>query len=179
MKKLVLVICLAASSANADTLPGMKPGLWEVKPISQVIDGRDTLAAMQASRAKMQESFAKLPPERRKAMEDQMGLGYVTVCIDSSVANQAFPMIDPKSHCQPEKVRRSGDHTSFEFHCVTSERTMDGTGESTVNGDTVHNRMEMTYSDAKGTHHMLNEGEMTYVSADCSSRKSGGMTVTK
>jgi hypothetical protein len=174
MKKMILAVCLVVSGAAVAQVPGLKPGLWEVKPIRHVVDGRDVIAAMAANQARMQQAFANLPPEQRKQMEAQMGGQNVKICITPAVAAHGLPMVDPEGTCQPETVERSGDKTSFAFHCSRNGRTSVGKGEATGNGDTIHTRVDMTTTDAKGSHSMQSEGEMTYLGADCQGLKPVG-----
>ncbi|MDR3439482.1 hypothetical protein [Telmatospirillum sp.] len=70
MKRAVLAILLVMSSAATAQVPGiLKPGLWSLKPIGYIVDGKDIGAEMAARQAKLQESLAKLPPDQRKRME--------------------------------------------------------------------------------------------------------------
>ncbi|MDR3401555.1 MAG: DUF3617 domain-containing protein, partial [Chthoniobacter sp.] len=100
-------------------------------------------------------------------MEETMGGGGATICISPEMAAKGITVADPQGNCKPEKIERSGNKISFEFHCTGKERTSDGKGENTVTGDLVHTRLDMTFTDAKGGHQMHSESEMTYVGADC------------
>jgi hypothetical protein len=173
MKRTILALCLVIGGQAVAQAPDVKPGLWQVKPISQVVDGRDVLAAMMASQARMQQSLANLPPDQRQRMEATMG-GMLTarLCLSPAIAAQGVPMVDPEGKCQPENVERNGDKTSFEFHCSRNGRTSVGTGERTGTGNVLHTRMDMTTTDAKGSHRLQSEAEMTYIGADCQGVKS-------
>lgn len=107
-------------------------------------------------------------------MEARMGGQNATICITPAGAAHGLPMVDPEGSCQPEKIDRSGDKTSFEFHCSRNGRTSVGKGESTANGNTIHTRVDMTTADAKGNHSMQIEAEMTYLGADCQGVKPMG-----
>jgi hypothetical protein len=176
MRKSTLVLLGILSGTAFAQGNGLKPGLWEVKQISQVMDGRDMTAQMAAAQEKMQQSMAKMSPERRRQMEAMMGAqavpakgagGGTRICISPAMAARDKPMVDPEGRCEPAKVSRSGNKTSFEFNCTASGRTMVGKGESTVSSDMVATRMDMTTTDANGRHTMKSESQMKYLGPDC------------
>ena len=173
MKTLTLAILLILSNLACAQGSNLKQGLWEVKPISQVRNGKDMTAQMAAAREKMQQSFANMPPEQRKQMEAMMGQhgasagGGTRICVSAAMAARDKPMVDPEGRCEPAKVSRSGNKSSFEFNCTTEGRTMVGKGESTASGDMVTTRMDMTTTDAQGRHTMQSEVQMKYLGSDC------------
>jgi hypothetical protein len=171
MRKSIVAVLVALSGTAFAQGSGLKPGLWEVKQLKQVMDGRDMNAQMAAAQAQMQQSLAKLPPEQRKQMEAMMGKqgagGGTRICISPAMAARDKPMVDPDGRCEPAKVSRSGNKTSFEFNCTRDGRTMVGKGESTVSSDLVQTRMDMTTTDATGRHTMQNESQMKYLGPDC------------
>ena len=78
------------------------------------------------------------------------------------------PMVDSRGDCEPAKISRSGNKTSFEFNCTGKGGTRVGKGESIVSGDTVTTRMDMATTDTKGKHHtMQSEIQMKYLGSDC------------
>lgn len=172
MKTLTLAIFLVLSS-NSFAQSTLKQGLWEVKPISQVRDGKDMTAQMAAARENMQKSLAKMPPERRKQVEAMMGRGGTSgggatrICVSAAMAARDKPMVDSEGRCEPAKVARSGNKSSFEFNCTTEGRSMVGKGESIASGDMVTTRMDMTTTDTQGRHTMQSEVQMKYLGADC------------
>ncbi|RLJ67855.1 DUF3617 domain-containing protein [Sulfurisoma sediminicola] len=176
MRKSTLVVLVTLSGTAFAQSSGLKPGLWEVNQIRQVMDGRDMTAQMAAAQEKMQQSMAKMTPERRKQMEAMMGGqampakgagGGTRICISPAMAARDKPMVDPEGRCEPAKVSRSGNKTSFEFNCTANGRTMVGKGESTVSSDMVTSRMDMTTTDANGRHTMQSESQMKYLGSDC------------
>lgn len=180
MRKCTIAIFLLLSSAAFAQSPSMKPGLWEVKQVHQVVDGRDMAAQMAAANAKMEQAMANMTPAQRKQMEAMMGSqgmpgqgagGGTRVCISPAMAAQVKPMVDPEGHCEPAKITRSGAKTSFEFHCSANGRTQVGKGESTVSGDAVTTLMDMTVTDAQGSHVMHSESQMKYLGPDCQGLK--------
>lgn len=172
MKNLTLAILLILSG-NSFAQSTLKQGLWEVKPISQVRDGKDMTAQMAAAREQMRKSLANMPPERRKQMEAMMGQGGTTgggatrICVSAAMAARDKPMVDSEGRCEPAKVARSGNKSSFEFNCTTEGRSMVGKGESITSGDVVTTRMDMTTTDTQGRHTMQSEVQMKYLGADC------------
>ena len=173
MKTVTLATLLILSTAALAQGSTLRQGLWEVKPISQLIDGKDMTAQMAASQERMQKSIASMPPEQRKQMQAMMGrqgapAGSGTrICVSAAMAARDRPMVDPDGRCEPAKVSRNGNRTSFEFNCVTEGRSMVGKGESTASGDLVSTRMDMTTTDAQGRHTMQSEVQMKYLGADC------------
>ena len=173
MKTVTLAILLVLSSAAFAQGSPLKQGLWEVKPISQIRDGQDMTAQMAAAQARMQQSLASMPPEQRKQMQAMMGQhggsadAATRICVSAAMAAREKPMVDPEGRCEPAKVNRSGNKSSFEFNCTTEGRTMAGKGESTASGDMVSTRMDMTTTDAGGRHTMQSEVQMKYLGADC------------
>ena len=133
-------------------------------------------AQMAASMDRMQQAMAELPPEKRKRMEATMGGkkmpvqgsgGANRVCISAAMAAKNNAAVDPNGHCEPAKVDRSGNTSSFEFNCTSNGRKSVGKGKSTISGDTVTTSVQMTMTDAKGTHTMQSDSQMTYLGADC------------
>jgi hypothetical protein len=176
MLKPTLAVLIALSGTAFAQGNVLKPGLWEVKQISQVMDGRDMTAQMASAQARMEQSMAKMTPEQRKQMEAMMGGRAMTqgaggggtrICISPAMAARDKPMVDPEGQCEPAKVSRSGNKSSFEFNCNANGRTMVGKGETTVSGDLVNTRMDMTTTDARGSHTMKSESQMKYLGPDC------------
>jgi hypothetical protein len=93
--------------------------------------------------------------------------GGTRICISPAMAARDKPMIDHDGRCEPARVSRSGNKTSFEINCTADGRTMVGKGESTVSSDLVHTRMDMTTTDASGRHTMKSESQMKYLGPDC------------
>lgn len=170
MKKMILALgfpLLAAPAFAGD----MKAGLWEMKTTRQIVDGQDMRAQMQ----QMQQQLAGLPPEQRKQMEAMMGRqgmamgpgGATRMCISEEMAKRDTPMVDPDGRCQPTKMSRSGSTTRYEIDCMMDGRRTTGKGESTVSGNAISSRMDMTTMDASGRHTMQTESQMTYLGPDC------------
>lgn len=174
MKKSILVISLILSSAAFAQTNALKPGLWEVKIVRQVMDGKDMGAQMAAAQAKMQESMAKMSPQQRQQIEQMMkgsGVqsqgGAIRMCISAEMAAKNESWNAQQSQCPPTKVTHSGNKVAYEINCTTNGHTMVGRGESVVSGDKVTVHTDMTMTDAHGKHAMLNDSEMSYLGADC------------
>jgi hypothetical protein len=176
MKKSTMAILLMLSSSVFAQSSSLKPGLWEMKPTRHVVDGRDLTAQMAAASAQMEQAMAKMTPEQRKQMEAMMSAqgraqsvagGGTRICISPAMAAKDNPMVDPKGRCEPAKVSRNGNKTSFEFNCTADGHTEVGSGESTVSGDTVTTRVDMTMTDTQGRHTMQTESQMRYLGPDC------------
>ena len=177
MKKCTIAILITLSGTAFAQSSGPKPGLWEVKPIRQVVDGHDMTAQMASANAKMEQAIANMTPAQRKQMEAMMGgqgmpnpsaaASGARICISPAMAAQDKPMVDPEGRCEPAKVTRSGNKTSFEFQCAANGRTQVGKGETTVAGDMVTTVVDMTMTDAQGRHVMQTESQMKYLGPDC------------
>ena len=173
MKKLTLAIFITLSGAAFAQGSSLKPGLWEIKPVSQIMDGRDMTAQMASAQSKMQQAMANMPPNQRKQMEAMMGQQGASagedmrICVSPAMAANDKPIVDPEGSCEPAAVNRSGNKTSFEFNCTANGRTSVGKGDSVVSGDTVTTRLNMTMTDAQGRHTMQSESRMKYLGPDC------------
>lgn len=172
-----LMVLAAMSAFAAETM--LKPGLWEIKVVKQVIDGRDMSAQMAAASAhmqQMQQEMANMPPEQRARMQAMLaqsgagtsGDGGFRVCISPEMAKRNVPIVDKEGHCQPATVTHSGNQTTYEFSCSSNGSTRTGKGEVTSSGDVITNRIDMTSHTASGaTHVMHSESQMHYLGSDC------------
>ncbi len=177
MKKLTLAILVTLTGSAFAQSSSLKPGLWEIKTIRQIMDGRDMSAQMNSAMSQMEEAMAQMSPDQRKKMEAMMGGqgmpakskagGGIRICMSPAMAAMDKPMVDPEGRCEPTKFNRSGNKSSFEFNCKINGGTTVGKGESTVSGDMVATRMDMTTTDAQGRHTMQNETQMKYLGSDC------------
>lgn len=167
---ILITLCNCAFSQNF----GLKAGLWETKQISMVVDGRDMNAQMAAAQAQMQQELAKMTPEERAQMQAMMGqsshgmMGAQAaqrICISPAMATKNNPMLE--NGCEPVKLDRNGNKTSFEINCSKKGRTIKGKGESTYSNDVVTTRSDVTTTDARGTNTMQMEMQMKYLGADC------------
>jgi hypothetical protein len=172
----LLLSCLLGFVALAAIAAGMnlKPGLWEIKVVKQVVDGRDMSAQMAAAASQMQQAMANMPPEQRAKMQAMLpstGMGSnggFRICVSPEMAKRNTPIVDKDGHCQPTTVNHSGNQTSYEFSCGSNGSTRQGKGQITTVGDVVTNVSDVTTTGAGGaTHVMHNETEMRFVGTDC------------
>ena len=75
MKILAFAGLALVAGAALGQAGGMKAGLWEVKPVSQIVDGQDMSQRMAAAQAQMQKALENMTPEQRKQMASMMGRG--------------------------------------------------------------------------------------------------------
>jgi len=177
MRKLFAACCITLCALQVHaTGTGLKPGLWEVRVVKQVMDGRDMSAAMAASKARFQQSMANMPPAQRAQMEsllkqhglDQTSDGGFRVCVSPEMAKRDSPIIDKEGNCQTSKLSHNGNVTTFEFSCTSHGSTRTGKGEMTASGNSMTTKTDLTTQDPQGaTHQMHNESEMKYLGADC------------
>lgn len=177
MRKAMLgcFILLSASQVFAQVI-SVKPGLWEIRMVKQIKDGKDMTAQIAGAMAQMQDRLANMPPEQREKMEAMMkqhgaptmgGNGSVKMCITPEQARQDRPLID-REGCPPATLKRSGNHSTFEFTCTSNGATTSSKGESTMTGDLISTVEDTTIKSATGDAHVLhNETEMKFLAADC------------
>lgn len=155
---------------------GLKPGLWDVRLVRQVVDGHDVSAQLNESIAKAQTALASLPPEARarvQAMLEQAGVNAgnnasFRICISPAMAANDLPIMDRNGSCRPAVLSRSGNRTTFRIDCTANGTHMQGQGEAISTGDTITSNSDITTRAADGSTHTLhNETQMQYVSADC------------
>lgn len=178
MRKLLVVALAVLAAVNGLAAGfGLKPGLWESRIVKHVMDGRDTTAQTTGTLSQMEQNLSRLPPAQRARMEAMMKehgalttgtAGTTKLCISPEMATRDKPLVDPEGRCQPGKVERSGNHTTFEINCSTNGTSMRGKGESTATGDVISTRVDVTTHKGKGdTHKMHSESEMKFLGSDC------------
>lgn len=155
---------------------GLKPGLWDVRLVRQVVDGHDVSAQLTESIAKVQTALANLPPEQRarvQAMLDQAGArpgdnASFRICLSAAMAANDLPVMDEHGSCQPVLLSRSGNHTTFRIDCTADGTHLQGHGDATSTGNTITSTSDIVTRAADGSMHKLhNETQMQYISADC------------
>ena len=158
-----LLLLLLAALLLAHTLPAAAqkraPGLWEQSITIKSGDG-----PAENPMAKVQEMLAKMPPEQRKAMEQQMAQrgssppakgNAVRVCVTPAMAAN-IDMPQHEGDCTQDSVQRSGNTVRFKFTCTGARpRTGEGemiftsdkayTGKTIVNGSGKAERLEMQH----------------------------------
>jgi Protein of unknown function (DUF3617) len=173
-----LLACLATAAALQAQAAGigLKPGLWEVHLLKQVVDGRDMSAQIAESTLQMRQALANLPPEQRARVEAMMkqhgmpqnGNGGYRICITPEMAKRDPPVIDRSGRCTRTQVNRSGNRMSFSFSCESDKRTMTGKGMATTSRELVTTEIDATTRSAAGEQHVIHsESEMKYLAADC------------
>lgn len=178
MRKKLLVACLLAPTILYGQVAGsrLKPGLWEVRVVKQVVDGRDTSAQMADATRQMQQALENMPPEQRARMESmlrQHGVrqgvnGSYKICITAKMAERDVPIIDREGRCQMSKIERHGNRTTFAFSCHADGSTTTGRGSAEVTSETVATHTDATTRSASGEKHTMQiESEMRYLKADC------------
>lgn len=171
----IAMMTLATLTAYAAGM-GLQPGLWEVKIVKQIVDGRDQTAQMAGAAERMQQMMASMPAAQRAQMEATMkqhgvsqgGDGGFRICITPEMAKRDKPIMDKDGRCQPATVTHNGNQMTYEFSCTINGATTAGKGVSTIAPDQVSTHVEMTRTDAKGGSHVIqNDTQMSFVSADC------------
>ena len=177
----ILIACLAAPATlfaqSAGT--GLRPGLWEMQIVKQIVDGRDVSAQVAAATQQMQQTMAHMPPAERARMQAMLGghgmsagaHGY-RICVTPQMAKRRSPILDKEGHCQKSKMTHSGNRTTFAFTCTENGSTTTGTGVSTITEDLVTTRTRTTTVSSSGEKHTMQmESKMRYLSPDCGNVK--------
>lgn len=176
-KATVLGMAVAALSTSVAAQTAMKPGLWEMRTIKHVVDGRDMMAQMAAAQAQMQQMMANMPAGQKKQMEAMMGKQGATapnvqrICVSPEMAAREKPMVSANGKCEPSNVSRSGNRMTYQIDCADQGMTMTGKGETAISGDTMASKMDMTTTGRDGRHTMQVESEMKYLGSDCQGLK--------
>lgn len=174
----VLIACLAVPTVlYAQTAGlGLKPGLWEVRIVKQVVDGRDLSAQMSQMGRQMQLAMEHMPPEQRARMQAMLKArgvspaanGGYRICISPQMARRNSPILGMKGHCQAFKVTRSGNRATYSYSCASTEGTTSGTAVATITTDLVTTQTDATTQSAHGEKHTMHtESQMRYLGADC------------
>jgi hypothetical protein len=173
MKRTFVALAIALVAVYAYAGSTVKPGLWEVRTIKQLMNGEDLMAEMAAFPAEMKKMMANAPPAQRKQMEAMMnkqampGDNVHRICISRAMAARDQAMFTSNNECLPAKIGRSGNKTFYEFNCKTRGGTMIGKGESVAAGDSISNKVDMVMTDARGKHTINTESQMKFLGPDC------------
>jgi hypothetical protein len=173
MRKIVFIALSFAGALAFGADSHLKPGLWEMHVIKQVMDGKDQTAQLSGMAAQMQQTMANLPADQRARVEAMIKSrigndGAIRICISPEMAKRDTPLVDKEGRCQPASVQRSGDHLSYEINCTLNGTTTKGRGEATYSADLISSRNDITVTSAGGgTHAMQTESEMRFLGNDC------------
>jgi hypothetical protein len=118
------------SSAQAQTLPQRKPGLWEIQT--------QTHGAMAEMQKQVEEALARMPPAQRQQMEAMMrqqGVGMTNkpgslrVCVSPAMAaRESVHQPDPEMKCQHKFTAVSSREARFAFTCTGPDGPTQGEG---------------------------------------------------
>lgn len=178
MRKRIRIACLLVPTILYAQVagPGLKPGLWEVRVVRQIVDGRDISAQLSQASRQMQQAMENMTPEQRARMAgmlEQHGArwaanGAYEICITPAMAKRETPIISKEGRCRSSQVARNGNRMSFAFVCKDHEMTTTGTGSAEITSERVTTRTDATTESATGEKHTVQvESEMKYVKADC------------
>lgn len=165
-----LGLLLALPGALAQPAP-IAPGLWENTPGPTLIDGKP-MPVM----ADLSAQLAKLPPEMRKQMQQQMnaqgvdlGSGKVRVCISAEMLKQDRWQ-QPREGCQMEVTQRSGSEWRWKGRCTQPPGEMEGV--TRFQGERAHTSQVRITTQRQGkTQVMTTEGSARWLGADCGALK--------
>ena len=133
-----LMVALALASTSHAQTPPMKPGLWEVTPDSQMVNGQP----IPDMSAKLAEQMKHMPPDMRAQMEAQMKARGIQLAPDSKGLNMRMCITKEmlaqnrwqkvEGHCQNAAPKITGATWRWKFTC--SEPPSDGEGSTTFQG---------------------------------------------
>jgi hypothetical protein len=173
MKKTIMAVAIAATAAGAMAEATVTPGLWEIRVVRQIMDGRDVTALLPVALAGMQQMVANMTPEQRKQWEATLGKQVPSggtsqrICVSPEMAAGDKPLLPPDVRCEPTAFNRGGSRVTFEFRCADQGRTVTGKGESLLASEDVATRIDLVLNDASGRHTLQNESRAKFVGADC------------
>lgn len=110
--------------------PDIRPGLWEMKPQDIKGAGMPDMAKMAQAMEQMKAQLAKLPPEQRKMVEQQMGdmgmsvtgSGGMRICMTrEDIQRQEIPMHD--EHCKHTIREQSAKRWAATMTCTQPAMT--------------------------------------------------------
>jgi hypothetical protein len=171
LHRLALSLCMSAmgvASAQAQSTPPIKPGLWQVRS-ERVVDGQKA--------PPMEARMNNLPPEARKQIEAMMkqrgvdmsgGSGDIKICLnkDSLDQNQWLGQKNGPHSCKTDFTNRSGSRWTWHSSCTEPKSETDG--EAIFNGPesyTIKVATTMTLKGETRTSNMTNTSK--WLSADC------------
>lgn len=177
MKRTIVAVAIAAATAGAMAETMVRPGLWEIRVVRQIMDGRDVTALMPILLAGMQQTMTNMTPEQRKQVEATLGRqvanGGTTqrICVSPEMAAGDRPLLPPDVRCEPTAFNRASSRVTFEFSCADQGRTVTGKGESLLASEDVATRIDLVMNDAGGRHTMQNDSRARFVGTDCGDLK--------
>jgi hypothetical protein len=177
-KSIVMVVAgISAAGTAFATGYGLKPGLWEMRVVKQLVDGVDRTAQFTSMSTQQKEMMSGMSPEQRERMETMIkqhaGSSYahsgdLKICISPEEARLDRPIVDRQSGCQPTAIKHEGNRTSYEIQCKSGGSVTDGKGVSTAAGDLITSQVDMTTKMGSGQKHVVhNETEMKFLGASC------------
>ncbi len=165
---LIALSCIAATAANAQSAPPIKPGLWQIKSEREV-DGQK--APDPGDRLK------NLPPEVRAKIEAAMkgkgvdiGSGGVTRLCHSSESLKENFVSDNSTRCKTEITSRSAGAWKWHASCTQPEYEADG--EAVFSGPENYTVKTSMTTKQQGIRHTTRTSlAATWLSADCADLK--------
>lgn len=154
---------------------GLKPGLWEVRLVRQIVDGNDVSAQLTESVAKAQTALSKLSPEARARAEERFHPGHdaggnssFRICLTPAMAASDLPVLDKDGRCRPAMLSQRGRQVNFRIQCRADGTLVKGQGRAVRTGGLIAATSDVVTRAADGSTHTLhNESQMQYLSADC------------
>ncbi len=172
---MAIAATVAGATAAATEGGTVKPGLWEIRLVRQIVDGRDVTALVPAALAGMQQLMGNMTPQQRRQMEATLGRPPASttqrICVSPEMAAGDKPLLPPDVKCEPTAFNRGGNRVAFEFSCADQGRTTTGKGESVLASESVATRIDMVTNDANGRHTWQNDTQARFVGADCGNLK--------
>jgi len=154
----------------------LRPGLWQVSLVRQIVDGHDVSAQLTESVAKEDIALARLSPQERARVVashrhpavNPGGNASFRICITPLMASRDLPVIDPNDRCRPQRLGRHGHRISFRIDCTVEGTRLQGQGDAYSMGGVVHSANHLRTRNPDGsTHTMQNDTQMRYLGAQC------------
>lgn len=176
IRRVVIGFLLAGIAAVPSSAQSLKPGLWEIKTQVQSPGGE-----MERAMAQMHENLAKMPPEQRKMVEENMARQGVSMGSNGSGMNARVCITKEMAEHNRIPVRRQGNCTekhgpvlngkmTSTFSCTNPPSS--GEAQYTFKGDSAYTMTMHSRSNVDGTpREMTMNSSGRWVSADCGAIK--------
>lgn len=154
---------------------GLKPGLWDVRLVRQIVDGHDVSAQLTESVAKTQTALGKLAPAARARAEKKFHAGddsgsntSFRICLTPAMAATGLPVLEQDGSCRPTMTSQSGHQVTFRIQCSANGAQIKGRGQAASAGMLITAKSDVITRASDGSSHTLhNEMQMRYLGADC------------
>lgn len=147
--------------------------------MKMVVNGKDMVPKMAAAQEQMRKSMVDMSPEQRREMEAMLtqqdgDLLTRRICVSAEMAISGTGLVPQmaRSECDPPKLTRDDNRTSFEMSCRHGNGRMTSKGESVVHESTIVTKFDVVTTEGSGVEQtMTAETSMKFLDEDCGAIK--------